>query len=546
MDKRRQIVRIPGSAGRLLYERGEDGRLLRISGGGRLYYDAGPEHRTVFDDGFVVTTQTELPAGLLRTVRALGKTWTETFAWETKGLLTQVDGVAMRYDDNQRIVSCRSEAGAWSYAYSGPHLTVIDTPHGLRQIVRGADGRPLALRQDGRTRELGYDRDGRRRDGARPDNWSFDAAGRLWTVLAPAGDVLLTYIWSQFHCLACIAGDVGDPLGTVYSLDPTGTPVRVITRDGVRRIPRDAFGEALLAERAVPGLFGGAVADGFVHLPFRRLDPLTGSFDSPDPMDGEKADPRRAAGYTGPLAIELPASGPYTVCRNNPVTLADPTGAISDMWWFIPSALTWSLQNTIGSLLGMWLNLEFSPIGMIVSAAVGANPFDIGGISANNYDCFALRSDGYLCGKKDDQGTTRTWTYQFLVNAPGANFTNLEDARLFAPGAPFKPTLYGTVLRCKPQNNAAFLLRGQRTPPNGAAPVDWSRNGGTADAAIPGSLVPVFPSGGLHFRAVQRGVKQQSGELVELAVRQRLSGTIAAGLATAGRGLVLRPMHWWL
>ncbi|MFX7739741.1 hypothetical protein ABTJ99_20280, partial [Acinetobacter baumannii] len=86
------------------------------------------------------------------------------------------------------------------------------------------------------------------------------------------------------------------------------------------------------------------------------------------------------------LPVELPAAGPYAVCRTNPVSLADPTGGISDLWWLIPSSLTWSISNTIGSLLGMWLNLQVSPIGWIVSKATNHDPFDLEWVTANNYD----------------------------------------------------------------------------------------------------------------------------------------------------------------
>ncbi|HZN09336.1 MAG TPA: hypothetical protein VFB65_21250 [Pyrinomonadaceae bacterium] len=545
MEEIRVIFRIPGTDDQLVYERTDEGRLLRITGGGRVYYDATEEGRTVFDDGFVTSIQTELPGGLLRTMRALGRTWIESFAWDTKGLLTEIDGVKVGYDDQQRIVSCRGEGGDWFYAYSGPYLTVIDTPHGLRQITRADDGRPVAVRNGANFTEIVYDADGHRLPKRpRAHNWNRDASGRLWTITGDDGNVVLTYIWERYQCLACIAGTVGDPLAAVYSLDLTGTPIRVITRDSIRRFPRDAFGESLLHERNVPGLFGGAIDNGLVYLPFRRLDPFTGSFDAPDPMHGEQSDPRRAAGYTGPLAVELPASGPYTVCRNNPLTLADPTGAISDYWWLVPSSLTWSLQNTIGSLLGMWLNLEFSPLGMIVSACAGANPFDIEGISAHNYDAFALRSDGWLArlNAPTVRGRRRTWTYQFLVNAPSINFTNLEDARLFAPSARFQPRLYGNVLRCTPANNPSFILRGQRTPPNGANLLDWTRHGGTAEPVIPGSLVPMYPAGGLHFGNVQAGVHQQSGDLVELEPSGSvLSGTVSqrALLTVDGTGLGL-------
>ena len=551
MNQREVTFRIPGTVDRLVYERNEEGRLLRISGGGRVYFQASEDGRTVYDDGFVTSVETELPAGLLRTMQANGRSWIESFGWDAKGLLTEIDGVKVGYDDQQRIVSCRGAGGEWIYAYSGPYLAVIDGPHGLRQITRAEDGRPLSVRTRNQTTEIVYDAHGSRLPTPRTiSNWNRDASGRLWTITDDDGNVVLTYLWDQYQCLACIGGNVGRPLAMVYSLDLTGTPIRVITRDSIRRIPRDAFGESLLHEQNVPGLFCGAVSDGLVYLPFRRLDPRTGSFDAPDPMDGEKSDPRRAAGYTGPLAIELPASGPYTVCRNNPMTLADPTGAISDYWWLIPSSLTWSLQNTIGSLLGMWLNLEMSPLGMLASlgAIAATTPqggvFDIGGISANNYDSFAIRSDGWLARIQSQAGapTTRTWTYQFLVNAPDVNFTRLEDARLFAPSARFVPLLYGTVLHCDPNNNPPFLLRGQRIPPNSttippAVPpptppnpafLDWSRNGGTAEPVIPGSFVPAFPSGGFHFTNTQRGVRQQPADLVELEPSGGvLSGTIS-------------------
>lgn len=551
MDERHITFLVPGSAKGLVFEHSEEGRLVRISGGGRVYLDASEAGHTDFDGGFVTSIQTELPGGLLRTVRALDRTWIESFAWDSKGLLTEIDGVKVGYDDQQRVVSCRDGGGDWYYAYSGPHLSVIDSPQGWRQITRGEDGRPLAVRAGTHNTDIFYDSEGRRLPQClKLPNWNRDADGRLWAVKDDEGRVVLTYLWDRFQCLGCIAGDIGGPLAMVFSLDPTGTPIRLITRKTIRRLARDAFGESLLSERNVPGLFGGAVCDGLVYLPFRRLDPFTGSYDAPDPMRGEETDPRRAAGYTGPLLAELPPSGPYTVCRNNPVTLADPTGGISDYWWFIPSSLTWSLQNTIGSLLGMWLNLEMSPPGMIASAVAIAKTrpeggiFDIGGLSANNFDAFAIRSDGWLArtSANSTDPTTRTWTYQFLVNAPDVNFTRLEDARLFAPDSKFQPRLYGTILRCVPRDKPAFLLRGQRRSPNGASATDWSRNGAAAEPVIPGSRVPVFPSGGLHFDTVQEGVRAQTAEMVELEPSGALlSGTISqrALITLSGTGFGL-------
>lgn len=530
---------VPGCLTPLVFERTEDGRLVTIRADDRTYVDARAEREVAFGDGFAHQHQIELPGGLIRRWRTRRESWTENYRWDYMGRLIEVDGVRIGHDADGRVTSCQGESASWFYAYSGSHLSVIDTPGGTRHILRAPDGRPCAYRIGGRTEQLEYDKSGARLPARHcPAHWHFDDVGRLWSIADEDGEeTLLTYLWDGWHCLGAISGEPGGPLSAVYSLDPTGTPVRVITSSGIRRIPRDAFGESLLNEDRIPGLFGGAAYRGLVHLPFRRLDPITGSFDSPDPANGESSDPRRAAGWTGPLPIELPASGPYTVCRNNPVSLADPTGAISDLWWLIPSALTWSMQNTIGSLLGMWLNLEFSPLGWIISAAVGAKPFDVEWISAHNFDAFGLRSDGWM-----SRIQPVAWTYQFLVNEESVSFTNLDHPRLFAPNAAFQPRLYGSLLRCAPASADAFLLAGQRRIPNGATVLNWSRCGGTAQPAIPGSRVPVFPEGGFHFSRVRRNISPQAATLTEVEP----AGVVLTGvldnfsaLAIPGTGLGL-------
>jgi hypothetical protein len=518
---------IPGSGVPLHIERTEEGRLLRMSAGGRVYVESPEPASFCFDNGFVETRQIELPGGMLRHVKSQGRAWTESYRWDPQGLLIEVDGVNVGYDDEGRVVSCHSAEGCWDYAYSGAQLTVISTPRELRRIIRDDTGRPVACSRDGRSVAISHDHQGQRTPFCRlPSTWHRDEWGRLWTVTDGKGQVLVTYLWEGRFCLAAILGGPGAPISAVYSLDPTGTPVRVISREMVQRIPRDAFGEGLLQSPGTPALFGGAVFDGIVHLPYRRLDPVTGSFDSPDPFDGEQQDPRRASGWSGPLRIELPAAGPYTVCRNNPVSLADPTGAISDLWWAIPSALSWSMQNTLGSLLGMWFNLDFSPWGLIVAAAMGRRPFDLGFVTATNYDMFALRTDGFMA-------TQRAFTYQFFMSLQGPTYDALDDARLFVPDSAFRPTLYGSLLLMKPAKSAPFVIRGQRLTPNGipnATPVfgvnaagkppfklaDWSRCGGTAEPAFPGSKVPVFPAGGIHFEKVPIGVRQQACTATEI------------------------------
>ena len=175
----------------------------------------------------------------------------------------------------------------------------------------------------------------------------------------PDGTVRSTWLWDGFRCLARVDGPLGQPLAALFSLDASGTPVRVYEphRTEPRRLPRDAFGEGLLDQPGVPGLFGGAVFGGLVHLPWRSLDPLTGAFCAPDPCDGGPTDPRRApwtparAPATLPLPTESHPSGPYAVCRNDPVGRADPTGGVSA--GLVISDLTWSLQTNLLTFFGM-------------------------------------------------------------------------------------------------------------------------------------------------------------------------------------------------
>lgn len=550
-DRRRTTFAVPGCRVPLEIARGADGRLLTIAGGGRVYVDARDPGATLYDGEFARVEQVELPGGFLRRLTTLRESWTETYRWNAKGQLSEVDGVHVEYDAEERVVACRGPAGTWRYAYSGPHLAAIATPRALRRIVREGAGRPVAWSEEGRAVRLDYDAQGRRVPRRRdPPGWRRDATGRLWTIVAPDGRVLVTYLWDERHCLAAIAGEPGDPLAAVFSLDPTGTPVRVITATGARTIPRDAFGEALIdLSRAsddipVPGLFGGAVLAGLVHLPYRRLDPRCGAFDEPDPFDGEARDPRRAAGWDGPLAIELPAAGPYTVCRNNPISLADPTGAISDLWWAIPSALTWSLQNTIASLLGMWLGIDFSPIGLILTAIMGGNPLDLEWVGGTNFDMFALRTDGWMSQKFN---APNAFTFQFFMSQQGPPYRSLDDARLFAPGDVFRPTLYGSLLHFVPANGKDFVTRGQRGAVNGTTLPDWSRCGGDAEAPFPGSQVPVFPKGGLHFNTIQPGVTQQTGDAIEIVPGSiTLFGTLGTSFvlsaATTGLGLAINDV----
>ncbi|HEY1178666.1 MAG TPA: hypothetical protein VGF17_21125, partial [Phytomonospora sp.] len=424
-----------------------------------------------------------------RTVETAGRTWTERYTWDADGHLVHVDGVDVRRDGKGRVTACvDTEDGAtWRYGYAGPDLSVIDSPGATRHLTPGADGRPLWIRADGRRHRLDYDADGAR--AVRPPaTWHHDDAGRLWTVLADDGTVMATYLWDGAACLGRIDGPPDRPLSTVYSLDPGGTPVRVIGRDGPVRVPRDAFGEGLLAHAGTPGLFGGAVHQGLVHLPARALDPLAGAFCAADPYDGGTGDPRRAEGYGGDLPVET-ATGPYAVCRHDPVGRTDPSGAIS--WWLPLSDFTWGLQNNIVSTFG----LDFTVNWWI--SLLGCQPgrwFDFAGASTSDrIGAYALRRDGILASDR-----SFTFAHNWFVNAEGLQ--RVTKTELFDPVEPFAPACYGSVLRLArtaASGPPPMLLSGDATLSQ--SPLAWNRGGGPGTPAIPGSAASVFLEGGVFF-----------------------------------------------
>ena len=84
---------IPGVGVPLHIERSPEGRLLRLTAGGRVYLDSPEPGVLCFDGGFVEMRQVELPGGMVRHVKCQGRNWTESYRWDSRGLLTDVDGV---------------------------------------------------------------------------------------------------------------------------------------------------------------------------------------------------------------------------------------------------------------------------------------------------------------------------------------------------------------------------------------------------------------------------------------------------------------------
>jgi hypothetical protein len=568
-----QTFPIPGTRDGLTYERDDSGRLMCLSCNGRVYLHE-RDGRRIFGDELATVSEVTTASSLLRHVRAGGEFWTEKYLWDTNGRAVYIDGVEMRYDARNRITACLDSQGNgngngnWFYAYAGDDLVTIDGPFGVRHLARGTDGRPVRVREGSCAYDITYDADGRRCGVPPiPESWHRDTLGRLWTVADSDGTILTTYLWDGFACLGRIDGPPGEPLAVAFCLDFSLTPVRVITGQGGSRVPRDAFGEGLLVHAGVPGLYGGAIHDGFVHLPARALDPRTGAFDTPEPWHGLEDDPRRAEGYRGPLTVEKAPAGPYAVCQNDPVGRTDPTGAISAeaasalMW---VSDFTWALQNNLVGWLGMdgWFNLFGSLFSCNMDRFGSSDPCE-----SVRKGTIGVRRDGAVGCIMEP----RAFTFQHIIWSSRQHIDELADARVFVPGDDFQPNLYGTLLRVNPSSgHRPFLLRGSRSPGNvsdGSIPPGgtrtpeerasgWTRAGGTAEPVIPGSPVPHFPTGGVHFDAVRQGLRnhedpedQLEATIAELDVSNSLGvGTIEdrliavvreTGLGLAAGDLVL-------
>jgi large repetitive protein len=490
---------VPGSNATLTFERDASGRLVRLSAGTRVYFAEEESGERTYGEGLGSVREVALKNGIVRHVRAAGQSWIEEYLWDEIGRPLRIDGVEIERDEKRRVVAC----GNWRYAYAGEDLAVITSPGGMRHVTRGVDGRPVSVRNGHGAIPIRYHDDGARSDVAPlPPTWHRDSLGRLWTICDAKGNVETTFLWNGFSCIGRIDGDAGAPLAAFFSLDPSSTPVRVITADGVMRIPRDAFGESLLAHDRVPGLYGGAVHGGFVHLRSRALDPRSGSFDRRDPWHGRDDDPRRARGFEGPLPVEDPKCGPYAVCQYDPVGRTDPTGEASKGFkvgmGFLYAILdaTWSLQHNTAGLLALdwtiafWFSVIFG-IGQAIGGSDERNQlsnfFDYEGMYNDRTGVWAIRRGIF--------GLERGFVYQHLLTVPAERFDALNASSVIVPVTKFEPSLYGTLLHVAPADFPPMLLRGNHD----AAVAGWSRSGGPAEPIAPGSPTPRFPLGGLHF-----------------------------------------------
>ena len=495
---------IPGTTSTLTYELNPDGELLRLDCAGRCYirYENGVR---IVDEGIARVAEAVAGDTLIRRVEAAGSTWTETYRYDREGVLHHVDGVDIHRDEKGRITSCTGPEGYWKYAYDGDgRLREARGPGRARRLVWNDNG--LAGYYDGSTYvDVEHDEEGVRLPvGPEPERCFYDELGRLWTVLGPDGEVQRTYLWYGFACLGRIDGPPGAPMAETYSLDPSCTPVRIIERNQVIRVPRDAFGEGLIAFPETPGLHGGAQFAGMVQYRARRLDPRLGLYDRPDPWDGEFDDPRRVGGYRGALIVE--DAHPYAVCQNDPVSRIDPTGESSVGLAVLVhiSSFTWGMQNNVLGWFGLDWSLNFWATFITGLWQLGPlGPFfDFQGFTGERQKTFGVRRAGLL-------STDRAWTLQHLIWNEADHIDEVADVHVVDPLGRWTPRLYGTVIRVDPAEGDTFLLRGDIALDDTGLDdlLGWTRAGGVGEPLYPGSNTPYFSRGALHLDAPIAGLR---------------------------------------
>ncbi|GAA2152660.1 hypothetical protein FHX52_0806 [Humibacillus xanthopallidus] len=558
---------VPG-AGVLEFERERaTGALVGVSGGGRQYLTTDADGVQTWPSVCTVLERA-MSDGVVRHITTPRESWTERYRWAHHRLV-EVDGVEIRRDAVGRVVACVPTGvdpappdHAWFYSYSDHGLVHIDGPRGSRSMVVDSRGRVRSVHEGGVSTAVAYGGVGDRLAASRPLHDHLDECGRCWATLDASGAVDHVYIWDGGRCLARIDGSVGSPLGAVFSLDPSATPVRVVEPTRTLRVPRDAYGEGLLGLVGVPGLFGGQVHGGLVHLPVRRLDPVTGSFCDPDPFDGGESDPRRAGVYEGPIPAEAAPRSAYEVCRGDPVGRADPTGGISA--GLVISDLTWSLQNNLLTFFGIdWtVNMLMSLILAPFKGPLGLEYdfFDTSGLVASpRHGGFGVRRDGFIPGliTKLNQ-SPRAFTTQHIVWAPDVEFSDLDRGEVIdCGGSPVEFTHYGSILSITPSGRPRRVLQsmslsGRDWVSSNAAPA-WTRHGGVGVAVAPGTLTPWFPTGGIHLDAAFDTRRDLSCAITELCPytvaaghlesRSFLTAASATGLVVGDRVLVSDGTH---
>ena len=500
-------VPIPGAEGSTLtYTLNEQNELIHAEGGGRCYlsYEG---HTRIIDKDLARIDEIKAGNTRLRHVEAAGTRWTETYRSDALHRLTHVDGVDIERDSSGRITACTTTDTSWRYAYDDQNrLLEIRGPQKRHRQLDWHEDALRGLYQNHRYQAVVHDRDGRRLPGTCiPVEWHRDDIGRLWTISDTDGTILHTFLWFGFACLGRIDGPIGTPMAMTFSLDPSSTPVRLIERDRVTVVPRDAFGEALLNHPLAPGLHGGCQYKNQVHYRSRNLDPTLGLYDRPDPWHGNEEDPRRGKGYRGPLPVE--DQHPYAVCQHDPVSRIDPTGESSTGLAVLIniSSFTWGMQNNVAGWLGMdwtlnfWATFitgfwQFGPLGPF---------FDFQGLTGERQKTFAVRRAGLL-------STDRAWTLQHIIWNEADHIDEVADVNVAVPSGRWLPGLYGSIIHIDPSDGSRdLLLRGDASL-DGDSTTElrpWTRAGNIGEPLYPGSNTPLFSRGGLHLDDPVEGLR---------------------------------------
>lgn len=530
-------VPIPGAEGSTLtYTLNEHNELIHAEGGGRCYLSY-ERHTRIIDQDLARVEEITAGNTRLRHVEAAGTRWTETYRSDELQRLTHVDGVDIERDASGRITACTSPDASWRYAYDDQNrLLEIRGPKKRHRQLDWHNDALRGLYKNHRYQVVAHDKDGRRLPGScLPAQWHRDDIGRLWTICDTDGVILHTFLWFGFACLGRIDGPVGAPMAMTFSLDPSSTPVRLIERDRVTVVSRDAFGEALLDHPLAPGLHGGCQYRNQVHYRSRNLDPTLGLYDRPDPWHGLEEDPRRFEGYRGPLPVE--DQHPYAVCQHDPVSRIDPTGESSTGLAVLTnlSSFTWGMQNNVAGWLGMdwtlnfWATFitgfwQFGPLGPF---------FDFQGFTGERQKTFAVRRAGLL-------STDRAWTLQHIIWNEADHIDEVADVNVVEPSGKWIPGLYGSIIHVDPDGDKAFLLHGDASL-DGTSPIEhrgWTRAGGIGEPLYPGSNTPLFAGGGLHLDDHIEGLRAYDD--IACAIQEMVpSGTFFTGNFTRSTQLTV-------
>jgi RHS repeat-associated protein len=348
-----------------------DGRLATVSAGAATTtysYDVASEPIKTVLPGGVVESRTWEATGWPATIKALsGEKTLDSFAYSYNPagnptqVITPAGTTTYAYDARDRIASCTGPSctgGSTSWAYNAVNLTKQTTPAGTTTYAYDADNQlSTATGPGAASTTYHYDLDGRRTAaGANTYTWNasneltgatvagvtsayaYDGDGLRLT--STVGGQMLSDAWDVNNEVPQLALEQSSGSALVrrytYGLGPVGmtTPSGsyYYQHDSLQGIAgvTDSSGAAQWAYSYAPygtttptklspsapanpiGYAGQYLdATGLYNLRARQLDPLTGQFLSPDPLQP---------------SVQAPYNSTYAYAADRPTVLVDPTG----------------------------------------------------------------------------------------------------------------------------------------------------------------------------------------------------------------------------